>query len=421
MDPLTKSKIEITRVPGMRVFHSITAPLGSYMCDIVFIRYSDSKVMRKANELDRVLVIDIEHEPIEPLREEQRLKRASKKSRTVIDPDEPPTGSGRSSRSAKARIAKTRSATCFLAVQEIPTRYVYTRALATKGSPDVCAAFRDIYKQIVDKEERPFIELTHDAGKEFDNEQWNALLRNELPHSIKFMDGAEFTQPVIRELVKEPTDRYSMALIDSFCRVFKRMLENHLIINESLDWVTALPIVTRKYNLHTMHVGVRNLVGLARVPRDPKSKKPTAHTVQASPQQLRDSADSPNPVLFNAAYENDRMRGSAGLKRLLSFKIGDKVRIRLRPDEQPRDISRISKPGKTIAKGAQRWSNKVYTIRAISGFSLELAQSDGKPSPRTYRQHDLIKVAPDSIDVPDIWERAAKEQRREKRRVHEDL
>jgi len=306
-------------------------------------------------------------------------------------------------------------------VQEIPTRYVYTRALATKGSPDVCAAFRDIYKQIVDKEERPFIELTHDAGKEFDNEQWNALLRNELPHSIKFMDGAEFTQPVIRELVKEPTDRYSMALIDSFCRVFKRMLENHLIINESLDWVTALPIVTRKYNLHTMHVGVRNLVGLARVPRDPKSKKPTAHTVQASPQQLRDSADSPNPVLFNAAYENDRMRGSAGLKRLLSFKIGDKVRIRLRPDEQPRDISRISKPGKTIAKGAQRWSNKVYTIRALSGFSLELADSDGKPSPRTYRQHDLLKVAPDSIDVPDIWERAAKQQRREKRKAREDL
>ena len=57
-------------------------------------------------------------------------------------------------------------------------------------------------------------------------------------------------------------------------------------------------------------------------------------------------------------------------------------------------------------------SNKVYTIRALSGFSLELAQSDGLPSPRTYRQHDLIKVAPDSIDVPDIWE---------KRRAREDL
>jgi hypothetical protein len=228
-------------------------------------------------------------------------------------------------------------------------------------------------------------------------------------------------------MVKEPMDRYSMGLIDSFCHVFKRMMENHLIRNASIDWVRALEPVTRAFNTHHIHIRAKTVQGFARIPKD-REGKAQAHTVSASPQQLRDSADSRNPVLFNAAHMNDEERGYAGLRRMLQFKVGDKVRIRLRPEEQPRDRSKLNKPGKAVAKGSQRWSNRVYTIHKIENLSFELVDSAAKAVARsargaetTYRQHDLMKVPPDSIDVPDIRERAAKESRREKRKKREDL
>jgi len=369
-EAFARSKREITKIPGRRLFHSIVTNLGDFACDIVFVQYSESDEMKKANVL--------------------------------------PEG---------------RPATCLLVVIELTTRFAYAEPLASKRANDVSNAFRKIYQTVVDDEERPFLNLVHDAGTEFDNEVWNQMIRSELPVSIKFADGSIFPQPVIRELVKEPDDHFSLAPLDAFCRTFKRKLENWMIEHETLDWVRALPNVMDLYNNHKIEIRVRDLSGFDRIPRVTRGKKKgraLAHTVEASPVQLRQSLDSKNPVLFNAAHLNDEIRGIAGLKAMLKLKIGDKVRIRQHPEEQSRNISR-SGIGPKWAKGSQRWSNKVYNIVSIDGFSFSLKDSDGEDAPRTYRAHELMKVAPDSVDVPDIWEKAAKQVRKQRRMAREGI
>jgi hypothetical protein len=48
---LARSKAEIKKRPGRRMFHSIVANIGDYACDIVFMQYGSSDEMRKANKL----------------------------------------------------------------------------------------------------------------------------------------------------------------------------------------------------------------------------------------------------------------------------------------------------------------------------------------------------------------------------------
>jgi len=113
-----------------------------------------------------------------------------------------------------------------------------------------------------------------------------------------------------------------------------------------------------------------------------------------------------------------RDRGIPAAQRFEQFEVGDTVRIRLEP-QQPRASSDTH--ARSIAKGVQRWSNAVYRIVGRSGFSFELVDTAGRPALRTYRQHELMKVPEDSVDVPDVFAGVAREARRARRLHREGL
>lgn len=68
------------------------------------------------------------------------------------------------------------------------------------------------------------------------------------------------------------------------------------------------------------------------------------------------------------------------------FSIGDQT-------EQPRNNSRLAKPSEKLAKGIERWSNKVYVIKSKEGWSSDLVDLSGKPADRSYRHSTFHQQA----------------------------
>ena len=108
-------------------------------------------------------------------------------------------------------------------------------------------------------------------------------------------------------------------------------------------------------------------------------------TKHASPEELRKDEE-----MLQIASMEDFNRGQRAINKMAEFSIGDKVRVREKPADRPRDRAKGSKPSDKIAKGSERWSNKVYSITGIDKYSFELVDSDGKATRRTYRQHELM-------------------------------
>lgn len=309
--------------------------------------------------------------------------------------------------------------TCALVLIETATRYAYATPMTGKDSAEVCRAFEGIYEQIRrDVPSEPMTDLRVDEGSEFNNHEFNAMLQR-----LGDTHGA----PIARHF-KRSGDRHSMASIDSLMSVLKRWIENEIAygsINEEtgeanpvteLNRVAALPLVIAKWNSHEIHIHGKDYRGHR-----------TAG-VMASPVALR--AYGP---LFDRVQKVDADRGIQGMTIFNALAVGDHVRVRLRAGDQPRDNSRLSKPGE-LAKGAERWSNTVYRIAedwATSpdqGLSFTLTnldgsvahQGNGRPL-RTYRASELLKVPPTSVDVPDVYATIAPDARHARRAKKEDL
>jgi len=135
---------------------------------------------------------------------------------------------------------------------------------------------------------------------------------------------------------------------------------------------------------------------------------------EAFDEQVRTQRFDP---IASAAHRADVSRNSAGFIAFSKIKIGDKVRIRLRPRDQPRDKSALTRGPGNVEKGSDRWSNKVYTVTAIEGYSFALLDSQGRAANRTYRAHELLVDPQDSVDVPDILAKPASQARRARNRV----
>jgi hypothetical protein len=375
---IAQSRAEVTRhPPKRRALHAIRANEGEYMCDIVFPKYAqDAKSMKKANGGN----------------------------------------------------------TCILVVMEIRTRFVYVRPMKTKGAREVCETFREIYTHIINDEARSFNSLTHDAGSEFDNELWHRLLREILPRSFLDENDEGALLPVITEHTKEPQDRFSMGIIDRFCLTLKTWIEEWQIAHDSLSWRDALVPVVARFNAHDMTFAPRDKFARQKNPKATEDirtsrgfvRLPNARAVKISPINRRIALQRKSLVghadplvrISDAADEVEQSRDAAGLVAFASFALGDHVRIRLSPRDQPRDKSTLTRgPGKN-AKGVDRYSNKVYEIVFIRGNSFGLRDTKGKDAQRTYRAHELMKVAQSSIDVPDVFKKPASEARRERRRKH---
>jgi len=272
--------------------------------------------------------------------------------------------------------------TCALVVIEVPSRYAYVAEMPDKSGETVARTMERAIQQALrdGRDGRAIVNLTTDDGTEFNNRVWDKLCRDN--H--------------ITQWVKEVGDRFSLGIIDRFCRTLKEWIEDWQIENQNLAWVEALPHFFEYY--------------LAAVNRN----------TGFSPWELRSSDEAQDLARFR-----DIDRGVSGRKKFTEIKaivaelgkVGKKQKVRIRyiPADNPRDISSKTHPGH-MAKGRQRWSNEVYTIEGIDGYSFSLVDSDGEPAPRDYRAHELLLVGDDSVDVPDVFKRVAS-QARQKRRL----
>jgi hypothetical protein len=266
--------------------------------------------------------------------------------------------------------------TCMLVAIEIATRYAYVVPMEGKSIPEVKRAFEAMWQSAVEEDGLEMNTITTDDGSEFTNHSWDELL------SVRG----------VKQYIKEPGDRFSLGVIDRFTRTLKTWLEDWQIEHESLSWTDALPEVIERYNEHKVR------------------------TLGHSPEELR--ADR---SLVREARSEAQQRGRQAVDRFRRLRVGDKVRIRLEPHDQPRARSRLAHPGRRTTKGVQRWSNQVYTIKAVEGYSFTLVDSQDQPAARTYRQHELMQVPATSIDVPDLFARVAHEDRVARRRLKEGL
>lgn len=308
---------QITSKPPRRVFASITSELGDYQADIAFMRFSESAKYRAKND----------------------------------------------------------GMTCILIVIETASRYAYALPMKNKEAQTVIDAFSAIYLQVRDQW-RYITNLTTDNGHEFNNQAWDALMRD----------------CQIKQYVKEPGDRYSLGIIDRFTRTIKTMIEDVQIREQSLNWTSYLPRLLAVYNArYNANIG-------------------------ASPILIRS-----NEQMQDVAGSLDASRGNAGVRLFERFRVGDHVRIRLRPYEQPRERSTLAHPTDRVSKGIERWSFRVYRIQKIDGFSFELVDSTGRKLKRDYRAHELLLVPAGSRDAPDVFAAVASQARQARRAKHEDL
>jgi len=266
---------------------------------------------------------------------------------------------------------------CILILVEVATRYAYIKPMKTKSSEEVAITFEHVIQNIEKGIHFPNA-ITTDRGKEWLNKTFQAILQQ---YSIK-----HYTRE----------DHFSLGIVDRLTRTLKNWIQQYQESNKTLNWVDGLPEVLERYNTH---INSR---------------------LKSSPVIMRS-----NPT----ARENTRIvsdtKGLAGLYKYKQFHVGDRVRVLVSPQDQPRDNSRLTK---AWPKGEHRWSYKVYTIsgsartnHALGKYSFSLVDSDGKPAKRTYRAHELKLVSKDSKDVIDIFEQAAKEDRRMKRMRDEDI
>lgn len=276
--------------------------------------------------------------------------------------------------------------TCLLLVLEIMTRFAYARPMRGKSGAEVLAAFTFVVDHVRNVEKREFIQIFHDEGSEFCNHAF-----------VEYLQTAG-----IKQRIKDPADKYSLGSVNSLCRTLRRWIEDWQVENESLAWRGALDAIVDEYNKHEVEIRTRplNVHG----PR-----------VYATPEDIRKF-----PILHEKVRSADISRGKPGVALAETFNVGDHVRVRLRPGEQPRSVSRLAHPG-DLAKGREAWSHRVYNIVSKTRLSFTLHDSTGTPAARTYRAYDLSKVGADSVDVPDILVKVAAQDRRKRRAKKEGL
>lgn len=269
--------------------------------------------------------------------------------------------------------------TCILIVLETLTRYGYFKPLRTKQAPEVLQAFIEIHQHITRTLNRPFTRLLTDDGGEFNNAQFKQYLAD---NNITYN-------------VKDPSDRYSLGMIDNLCHTLKRWIDDYRIDTGSISWVDSLPQITEKYNNHKVEIIVR----------PNRSKKGAIHY---SPTHIRENKDIQSKVHFA-----DVMRGSLARTKYDEISINDKVRVRIIPSEDPRDMSAITKRLPSFSKGSEHWSYDVYTVIDKKGYSYILNEKVGKRN--SFRRHELLKVPPGSVSIPDPLLKIAHQDRKARR------
>ena len=212
------------------------------------------------------------------------------------------------------------------------TRFAYVYPIKSRETNEIAAGFHEFLKAIGTN----ITTLTTDKELFKNNTIRDLLQKHAIDNSIEF----------IRHFTEAPGIHSRLAIINRFHRTLREGLNTHFIHNDTKRWIDVIQKLINIYNSHT-----NRTTGYA-----PKDMTP-----------------------LKIANLNQRIREEAVPSRneFRKFKVGDKVR---------HIIDR-----KGIGKNVKRFSNEVFTITRISGFSFILQNENGF-APRTYRYHELRKI-----------------------------
>jgi transposase InsO family protein len=173
--------------------------------------------------------------------------------------------------------------------------------------------------------------ITSDNGSEFKNREFEKLIKE---HKITHRFGPAGSHT-------------TMSMVESFNRTIRLLLNRYMKAHKTNNWVDGLTALTKSYN-NSVH----------------------------STTGLRPNSVTPRQEFWIATQA--RIDAEPAIKQFEKFHIGDKVRA-------------LKSQGK-FDKGGAQWSNKIYTIDNIEGWSFGLRDSEGNLAKKRYKHYELQKI-----------------------------
>jgi len=221
------------------------------------------------------------------------------------------------------------------------TRFAYVYPIKSRETSEISAGFHEFLKTVGSN----ITTLTTDKEL-FKNNRIVEMLREHVMNNIDdyTIDGnIEF----IRHFTETPNTHSRLAIINRFHRTLRDGLNTHFIHNNTKRWIDVIDKIMNIYNS---------------TPR---------RTTEYAPKDM-----TPMKIAnLNSELRDEGLQAREGFNQ---FKVGDRVRHII-------DRTNI------IGKHVKRFSNEVFTIIDIRGFSFILKNEKGF-APRTYRYHELRKV-----------------------------
>lgn len=198
------------------------------------------------------------------------------------------------------------------------------------------------FQEIFRDNQPPSETLTTDSGTEFTNKTVQALLAKE----------------EVKHYTSQTGDHNRLGMIERFNRTVKTLLARYMSATGSRNWVNVLPLIAKNYN-----------------------------------NQVHSSTDMKPSEVKEGDIKLSTEQNPKALEKYEDFNVGDKVRILVTKN--------------VFAKGYDpKWSNNVFIIKGLRGFSYELYSEDGLLQKKVYKPHELQKVSKIS-KVPRLLKEAA--------------
>lgn len=216
--------------------------------------------------------------------------------------------------------------TIALVIINMTSRKLYMYPLKTKDSKSVLEAFKKFYDEIDGKIKY----ASSDNGSEFINKDFKKFCQE---HNIE-------------QYFAEPDDHHKLGIVNAVIKTIRGMLDKYFKAYGTHNWVDVLPKIVTNYN-----------------------NREHSSLFGKSPNEITDKDEL--TIRFFQHLLNLK-----ALAKFRKFNIGDKVRY--------------AEKRSMFAKGVKNvFSDKIYTIKDIKGYSFTLENDQGHILPKTFKYYQL--------------------------------
>lgn len=188
-------------------------------------------------------------------------------------------------------------------------------------------------------------------------EAFNKMIENEQPIKLSTDNGSEFINKEFQQVIEEKDinhvtaqvgDHNALGIIDRFTRTLKEMIHKHFTENNTINWVDNLQTTINVYN-NLPHEGINGIK-----PNQAETKENDHEIRLINIEKSQDKSILDDTENIPKEEQTVNIRGT-------TFKIGDKVRIR---------IKEPFKKGYT-----PKWSEEIYTIKHFHKVTAVLSDN----------------------------------------------